>query len=1030
VRLARAGTALVVLAALAPAAERSRAQQAGRVASAGPDAGASARRPPKELADAHAYLDARRYEFAAELYEKYLRTNPAPADAADARFGLAKATLFLNRFDEARRNFELFLNAAPDHPNAPEAMFRLGESAYLGRDLPAARRALEAFVGRFPAHSRADTAWPYLGDVRMGLGDLPGAREAYERALKDYPDGPLADRARYYLARVLDSQGEPDAALATLGPLLARADSPFAARARLLAGQAEAGAGRLEEAVAAFEALERAEPDGPLAAEARLRRARALIGLERAGEAEPILAALAADAKAPALATQAAYELGGLRLDAGQPESALATFDAALAKADGTPLAPMLLYRSAEAQAKLGRADDARARFLRVVREFPRDAWADRALLAAARLALESRDAEAARNLAAQLPARYPGSPLRDDARLVEARALRALGRPAEAVDALRGLLDDPSRLAPELAAAARYDLSLAYKAAGEPEKAAEVLAPLASSGAATPAAANARFTLGQARFDAGQLAEAVGPLREFVDAAPESDLAPHALAYLAVAEHELGHAEGEQSALDQLARDWPESDDLVRVRVRLGEAALEAKDPARAAELLRPVAEGPAGPFAPRARSGLGWALVDLDRPAEAAAAFASAVEADPRGPLAAEAAFMRAWGLEKAGEADAALAAYAEADALDPRGVQAARARLARARLLARLDRPGEAASAFDEVLRSGLEDDAERPAILAERAWALRDAGRLDDARAAFDALLSDHPDRPEAAAARLDLARLAFDSGDLAEVERLLGPLAEPDAEALYLLARARFDRASALAAGDPARAAALASAREAFARLADRFPGSELRDRARFYAAESAFQSDDPAAAEPEFAALAEGAEAPDAEPWRATAWLRRAQCLLALKRWDDVLAQADALLAALPEFPQRAEVHYARGRALQSRPAPRFDDARDAYQAAIDAAPATEVAARAQFMRGETYFFERSYRDAEREFLAVALTYAFPKWQAAALLEAGKSAEADGRAPDARADYQDLIKQFPDDPGAATARERLEALGG
>jgi TolA-binding protein len=1028
VRLARDGSARLCVAipvlvwlAVVPGARGQDTNE--RVASAS----VSDRRLPKALNFANALLNQRRYELAAEQYEAFLRTNPPPLDAADARYGLAKATLFLNRFDEARGHFEAFLRAAPDHPNAPEAMFRLGESAYLGRDLETARRALEAFVAAHPEHHRGDTAWPYLGDVRLGLGDLAGARQAYETALAEYPEGPLADRSRYYLARVLASQGETDAALGALEKVIARERSEWSAKARLQAGQIQADAGRLDEAVARFEALEQSDPGGPFAAEARLRRGEALVALKRIDEAERLLEPLATGpATPPAIALQAAYALGGLLLDdRDQPQRALAVFESAQSKAQGSALAPMLLYRSAEALARLGKAEEARARYLQVVADFPRDAWADRALLAAARVALDSRDPETARTLAGQLIARYPSSPLRPSARLVEARALRASGRDAEAIPLLRALLDEPEGVGADLLAAARYDLSLAYKASGQPEKAAEVLAEVAVAPSA-PLAASARYTLGQTRFEAAQFAEAVEPLRQYVQEMPDSELTPHALAYLAVAEHELGHAEESSAALDRLARGWPESEDLVRVRVRLGEAALEADDHSRAAELLRPVAEGPAGAFSAQACSGLGWALIGLDRFAEAAVAFGDAVEAEPEGRYAAEAAFMRAWSLEKAGQDDEALAAYAEAAASNPDDPQAARARLARARLLSRLDRPADAAEAFAEALRTVLDDAEDRPSLLAEHAWALRDAGRSEESRAAFDALFADHPDSPRARTARLDLAKLAFAEKDAEEVERLLGPLvaegsgAEPAtlAEALYLLGRARFDRAE------------WAGAREAFGRLAEDFPDSELRDQARFYRAEAAFQADDPEAAAPEFADLAQGADAPDAEPWRATAWMRRVQCLLALKRWPEVLDESDALLAALPDFPQRAEVQYARGRALQSQPAPRFDEARNAYQAAIDAAPGSEVAARAQFMRGETYFFEKSLKDAEREFLAVALTYAVPKWQAAALLEAGKVAEADGRAEDALVSYRKLVEQFPEDPSTESARQRLRAIGG
>src|SRR5262249_27040342 len=78
------------------------------------------------------------------------------------------------------------------------------------------------------------------------------------------------------------------------------------------------------------------------------------------------------------------------------------------------------------AQAQPG--PEAQARFLQVAEESPNDPWADRALVHAARVALDARKFDDARSLAGRLAARYPTSPLRPDARLIEARALQATG--------------------------------------------------------------------------------------------------------------------------------------------------------------------------------------------------------------------------------------------------------------------------------------------------------------------------------------------------------------------------------------------------------------------------------------------------------------------------------------------------------------------------------------------------------------------------------------------------------------------------
>ena len=68
-----------------------------------------------------------------------------------------------------------------------------------------------------------------------------------------------------------------------------------------------------------------------------------------------------------------------------------------------------------------------------------------------------------------------------------------------------------------------------------------------------------------------------------------------------------------------------------------------------------------------------------------------------------------------------------------------------------------------------------------------------------------------------------------------------------------------------------------------------------------------------------------------------------------------------------------------------------------------------ELAARAQFMKGETYFHQKNYRDALREFHKLELTYRVPDWQAAAL-------------------FEDLADRLPDDGPVALYRRRAQEL--
>ena len=123
--------------------------------------------------------------------------------------------------------------------------------------------------------------------------------------------------------------------------------------------------------------------------------------------------------------------------------------------------------------------------------------------------------------------------------------------------------------------------------------------------------------------------------------------------------------------------------------------------------------------------------------------------------------------------------------------------------------------------------------------------------------------------------------------------------------------------------------------------------------------------------------------------------------------------------------PAIAELDYARGQALMGLG--RLDEARAAFQAVIDARPGNELAAQAQLMRGETFFHEDRRHEALREFLQVDILYNAPRWQAAALLEAGKVYERLDQWADAAETYERLLARFPMDRTPRQPRARRGA---
>jgi TolA-binding protein len=149
-------------------------------------------------------------------------------------------------------------------------------------------------------------------------------------------------------------------------------------------------------------------------------------------------------------------------------------------------------------------------------------------------------------------------------------------------------------------------------------------------------------------------------------------------------------------------------------------------------------------------------------------------------------------------------------------------------------------------------------------------------------------------------------------------------------------------------------------------------------------------------------------------------------CWVALKRWKPVIESVRSVRTTLAaNDPSIAELDFAEGQALVGLG--QLDAARGKFQAVVDTRSGGELAAHAQYLRGETYFHQDRFHDALREFLKVDILHNAPHWQAVSLLEAGKVYERLDQWTDAAETYDRLCAKFPIDSIAAEAKTRLEA---
>ncbi|MCA8996575.1 MAG: tetratricopeptide repeat protein, partial [Planctomycetaceae bacterium] len=165
-----------------------------------------------------------------------------------------------------------------------------------------------------------------------------------------------------------------------------------------------------------------------------------------------------------------------------------------------------------------------------------------------------------------------------------------------------------------------------------------------------------------------------------------------------------------------------------------------------------------------------------------------------------------------------------------------------------------------------------------------------------------------------------------------------------------------------------------------------------------------------------------------APAWWPETWLLLAEAQFLKKDYssmDETLGDLNVLGDGLPVL-YRAEA--LRGRSLESRA--RFDEAREAYQRVIDspAGKGTETAAEAQFRIAESYLKQNNLPTALKEYIKVFVGYDAPRFQSAALYQAGSVDATLKNWREAATTFRTLIEKFPESDFATQAQSELEKI--
>ncbi len=886
----------------------------------------------------------------------------------------------------------------------------------------------QAFLQKYPNDRRANQCIFFLGEVQLQLGKLKEAQEQFKKYASLEPNGKYARAALFRSSEAAYLASDYATAKPGLESFLAKYPDdrlgafvlPYLGDIALTNNDLPAAAGYFRKGLTQF-------PEGRMQDDCRFGLGRALEKQNQAEEAERLYLAVAAK-PGSALADAAQFHLGALQYTTGRYDAAIESFSAFETRLASSSWQPNARLGRGLCLLKLQKPDEAVKQFDAVLAApSSGDELFAQALRGKIQAALQKKDYASVDGLSAEFEKRFAKSPVLADVRRLVARSLVERKDFAKAASILEPLAAAKNGGPQDLEN--RYLLAVSYEGLKRYEDALAALQPVVKD-ASGQLKADALLTNGSLLLAVKKYAEGIAPLEAFFQGNPAGEAALKGAGALAVCYARTGQLDKAKKLYADFIAKQPQHPLAAPATALLAEAAYDANDVAWSNELSgRLATTGNSAEQQLTGKLGLAWSQFKTGKLAEAAALFDEVLQKNPPEAIAAEAALARGQILDQLGQSEPALSMYQQVIDKYPKSKQHADALLAAARLREKLKQPQQAAVLYERLAK----DYPQFPkldAVCYEWAWSLLELNKADDANRLFERLRKDFPQSRFWADATCRLAQKALDAKDLDNATKLADEvLNRKDAVPGVTPQDAAKVREFALFLKGQVQAAKSdwPKVREAFEAFLKEFPNTQRKLIAEFWIAEACYRQADYAAAGPRVERLAEQVK-DQHEPWMAMILLRRAQLLAQQSQWRDAYGIVSKIAGNFPNFEQQYEVDYLLGRCLADQAD--FEGARQAYKRVIRSAAGakTETAAMAQWMIGESYFHQKNYESALREYSALEILYAYPTWQAGALLQAGKCHELLGESREAMLRYKRILKNYPQTTFVNEAAQRLKKL--